>query len=91
MHCPTTILAHDSAVGGKTAINMPEGKNMVGSFHQPAGVIFNTTLFRNTAANGNPLRDGGIVKACFHFGYGMDRGVIGQSDFFATIHRLVSR
>ena len=45
IHCPTTILAHDSAVGGKTAINMPEGKNMVGSFHQPSGVLFNTTLF----------------------------------------------
>lgn len=45
IHCPTTILAHDSAVGGKTAINMPEGKNMVGAFHQPAGVIFNTSLF----------------------------------------------
>ena len=46
IHCPTTILAHDSAVGGKTAINMPEGKNMVGSFHQPTAVIFNTTLFK---------------------------------------------
>src|SRR6185437_5696348 len=31
LQCPTTILAHDSAVGGKTAINMPEGKNMVGA------------------------------------------------------------
>ena len=47
IHCPTTILAHDSAVGGKTAINMPEGKNMVGSFHQPSGVIFNTSLFKS--------------------------------------------
>ncbi|MFS0576743.1 3-dehydroquinate synthase [Sporosarcina sp. 179-K 3D1 HS] len=45
VQCPTTILAHDSAVGGKTAINMPEGKNMVGSFHQPSGVIFQTELF----------------------------------------------
>jgi 3-dehydroquinate synthase len=45
IHCPTSILAHDSAVGGKTAINMPEGKNMVGSFHQPSGVLFNETLF----------------------------------------------
>ncbi|KAA0966133.1 3-dehydroquinate synthase [Sporosarcina sp. ANT_H38] len=45
LQCPTTILAHDSAVGGKTAINMPEGKNMVGSFHQPIGVLFNTELF----------------------------------------------
>ena len=46
IHCPTTILAHDSAVGGKTAINMPEGKNMVGSFHQPTAVLFNSTLFK---------------------------------------------
>lgn len=45
IQCPTTILSHDSAVGGKTAINLPEGKNMVGSFHQPAGVLFNTSLF----------------------------------------------
>lgn len=45
IQCPTTILAHDSAVGGKTAINMPEGKNMVGSFHQPDAVLFSTSLF----------------------------------------------
>ncbi|VDH01692.1 3-dehydroquinate synthase [Lysinibacillus sphaericus] len=45
LQCPTTILAHDSAVGGKTAINMPEGKNMVGAFHQPAGVLFQPDLF----------------------------------------------
>lgn len=45
IQCPTTILAHDSAVGGKTAINMPEGKNMVGAFHQPSAVLFQTDLF----------------------------------------------
>ncbi|WP_336824670.1 3-dehydroquinate synthase [Sporosarcina sp. USHLN248] len=45
IQCPTTILSHDSAVGGKTAINMPEGKNMVGSFHQPSAVLFETALF----------------------------------------------
>lgn len=37
---PTTILAHDSSVGGKVAINHPMGKNMVGSFHQPSAVIY---------------------------------------------------
>jgi 3-dehydroquinate synthase len=37
---PTTILAHDSAVGGKVAINHPIGKNMIGSFYQPDAVIY---------------------------------------------------
>jgi 3-dehydroquinate synthetase len=42
---PTTLLAQvDSAVGGKTAVNMPQGKNMVGVFHQPAAVISDTAL-----------------------------------------------
>lgn len=43
---PTTILAHDSAVGGKTAINHPAGKNMIGTFHQPAAVIYDTYFLK---------------------------------------------
>ncbi len=43
---PTTLLAHDSSVGGKVAINHPLGKNMVGSFHQPEAVFYDTeTLY----------------------------------------------
>lgn len=44
---PTTLLAAiDSSVGGKTAVNMPEGKNLVGAFHQPKAVYFDPdTLF----------------------------------------------
>ena len=40
VQAPTTLLAMvDSSVGGKTGINLPEGKNLVGSFHQPSLVI----------------------------------------------------
>ncbi|TKD57268.1 3-dehydroquinate synthase [Bacillus sp. S2(2019)] len=41
---PTTLLAHDSAVGGKTGINHPLGKNLIGAFHQPAAVIYDTSM-----------------------------------------------
>src|SRR5699024_5461468 len=40
IHIPTTVLGMvDAAVGGKTGINTAEGKNLVGSFHAPAGVL----------------------------------------------------
>jgi len=40
VHIPTTLLAMvDAAVGGKTGINTAEGKNLVGAFHPPAGVL----------------------------------------------------
>lgn len=40
---PTSLLAQvDAAVGGKTGVNLPEGKNLVGAFHQPIAVVADT-------------------------------------------------
>ena len=44
---PTTLLAAvDSSVGGKTAVDLPNGKNMVGAFHQPLTVLCDTDKFK---------------------------------------------
>ena len=54
---PTTIIAQsDSSIGGKTAVNIPEGKNLVGAFHQPKVVVIDpttlVTLVSRTLAEG---------------------------------------
>jgi len=57
VHLPTTLLGMvDAAIGGKTAINTAEGKNLVGAFHEPAGVLCDLsaleTLPRNDFVSG---------------------------------------
>jgi len=44
---PTTILAHDSSVGGKVAINHPLGKNLIGNFYAPKAVIYDVDLIKS--------------------------------------------
>ena len=47
VHVPTTVLGMvDAAVGGKTGINTEAGKNLVGSFHEPAGVLCDLTALQ---------------------------------------------
>lgn len=48
---PTSMMAMvDSSVGGKTAINVPAGKNLIGAFHQPRRVFVDTDLLRSLGA-----------------------------------------
>jgi shikimate kinase/3-dehydroquinate synthase len=44
---PTTLVAQvDSSIGGKTGVDLPEGKNLVGAFHQPAAIVIDVSLLR---------------------------------------------
>ncbi|MFO1208350.1 MAG: 3-dehydroquinate synthase [Amaricoccus sp.] len=73
---PTTLLAQvDSSVGGKTGINSPQGKNLVGAFHQPRLVLADTALLDTL-----PARD-------FLAGYAevAKYGLLGDADFFAWL------
>ncbi len=73
---PTTLLAQvDSSVGGKTGINTPQGKNLVGAFHQPVLVIADTALLGTL-----PRRD-------FLSGYGevVKYGLLGDAAFFGWL------
>lgn len=47
VHVATTLLAQvDAAIGGKTAVNLPQGKNLVGTFHQPRAVVCDVSTLR---------------------------------------------
>lgn len=76
---PTTLLAAvDSSVGGKTAIDIPAGKNLVGSFYQPSLVCCDTTLMDTLPVN--IYRDGcaEVIKY----------GVILDKELYATLHNV---
>jgi shikimate kinase / 3-dehydroquinate synthase len=48
IHVPTTLVAQiDSSIGGKTGVDLPEGKNLVGAFHQPLAVVIDIAFLRS--------------------------------------------
>ncbi|MEZ5092786.1 3-dehydroquinate synthase [Nocardioides sp.] len=66
VHVPTTLLAMvDAAVGGKTGINTGAGKNLVGSFHEPAGVLCDLDLLETLPRADLVAGLGEVVKCGF--------------------------
>ena len=71
VHVPTTLLGMvDAAIGGKTGVNLPEGKNLVGAFWQPAAVLCDTDVLATLPAR--ECRSGLGEMAKYHFLAGDD-------------------
>lgn len=79
---PTTLLAQvDSAVGGKTAVNHPRGKNMIGAFHQPTCVVSDTETLRTLDQR---QLSAGIAEVIKY-------GLIRDAGFFAWLEENIER
>ncbi len=75
---PTTLLAMiDSSIGGKTGVDTPHGKNLLGAFHQPRVVIADLDTLTTLAA---PQLAAGMAEAIKH-------GVIADADYCAAVER----
>lgn len=92
---PTTLLAQvDSSVGGKTAVNHPRAKNMIGAFHQPATVLADTSTLvtlppRELAAGlAEVIKYGVIVDAPFFAWLEQHIGELRRLDSAALTHAI---
>src|SRR5690606_31915507 len=79
---PTTLLAQvDSSVGGKTGVNHPLGKNLIGAFHQPRVVLIDTDTLATL-----PEREfrAGLAEVIKH-------GAIADAEFFAWLESNIGK
>jgi len=82
VHVPTTLVAQvDSSIGGKTGVNLPEGKNLVGAFYPPQLVLIDTFLLRTL-----PDRQfrSGIAEVIKY-------GVIADAELFAYLEQNMEK
>ncbi len=94
VHVPTTLLGMvDAAVGGKTGINTTAGKNLVGAFHEPAGVLCDLTLLSTLPVEELRSGLGEVVKCGFIADPGILRLVEDHDDVAggAVLRELVER
>ena len=78
VQAPTSLLAQvDSSVGGKTGINAPQGKNLIGAFHQPCLVLADTEVL------------GTLTERDYLAGYGevVKYGLLGDAQFFQWLEK----
>jgi 3-dehydroquinate synthase len=93
---PTTLLAQvDSSVGGKTGINHPLGKNMIGAFHQPVAVIADLNTLRTLPARelsaglAEVIKHGAIADADFLNWIEANTGALLACDTDAMAHAVL--
>ncbi|MGI8792047.1 MAG: 3-dehydroquinate synthase family protein, partial [Acidimicrobiales bacterium] len=73
IHVPTTLLGQvDAAIGGKTGVNVVEGKNLIGSFWQPAGVLCDTETLATLPPREYRSGLGEVAKYHFLGGAGLE-------------------
>jgi 3-dehydroquinate synthase len=79
---PTTLLSQvDSSVGGKTGVNHPLGKNMIGAFHQPQCVIIDTQSLQTLPARELSAGLAEVIKY----------GLIAEPDFFTWLEQNIAQ
>ncbi|HXS27137.1 MAG TPA: 3-dehydroquinate synthase [Steroidobacteraceae bacterium] len=79
---PTTLLAQvDSSVGGKTGVNHPGGKNLIGAFHQPVAVVADTATLATLPEREHRAGLAEIIKY----------GLIRDAEFFAWLEASMDR
>ncbi len=75
---PTTLLAQvDSSVGGKTGVNLPYGKNLIGAFHQPKLVLIDPTVLKTLPQREISAGLGEVIKY----------GILGDKEFFSRLEK----
>ena len=73
---PTTLVAQvDSSIGGKTGVDLPEGKNLLGAFHQPAAIVLDVAALRSLPERQLRAALGEVVKMA----------ALGDEALFATL------
>jgi 3-dehydroquinate synthase len=82
LHVPTTVVAQvDSAVGGKTGVDLPEGKNLVGAFYPPKGVVCDPGLLSSLP----PREFRSVIYEIIKY------GVIGDARLFAFLEAKLEK